>query len=225
MKNKHLKRFFYSVAITAFLALVAGNAFAANQNIKRDGAKTTFEQQQGAANNDYIVAAPYWQVDSGSYTFIAVTHSSLSGMASQIGLTVNAIDNAKTAYTTAESFTVTAGSTQRVFIIPTNHASINSTSISSAVFLAGTSDFSHGHIRINPVASHPNMKWAAGKLNTFAGTGAGFRDVTMLTYWGSVIIEAQTTGFAMEFIGDMNDSHAASTMGGVGYTNSGVNLQ
>ena len=223
MKNKHLKRFFYSVAITAFLALVAGNAFAANQNSKRDGAKTTFESQ--ANSNDFIVVSPYWQVDSGSYTFIAVTHSSLSGMASQIGITINAIDNAKAAYTTAESFTIQAGNTQRVFIIPTNHASINSTSISSAVFLAGTSDFTHGHVRVNPIASHPNMKWAAGKLNNFSTTGAGFRDATMLTYWGSVIIEAQTTGFAMEFIGDMNDSHSASTMAGVGYTASGVNLQ
>jgi hypothetical protein len=50
----------------------------------------------------------------------------------------------------------------------------------------------------------------------------------MLTYWGSVIIEANTTGFAMEFIGDMNDSQ---TMGlhypAAGDANmaSGVNLQ
>lgn len=36
--------------------------------------------------------------------------------------------------------------------------------------------------------------------------GDGFRDSTMLTYWGSVIVEANTTGFAMEFIGDLNDS-------------------
>ena len=33
-----------------------------------------------------------------SYTFVAVTHSSLSGMASQIGVTINAITSAKTAY-------------------------------------------------------------------------------------------------------------------------------
>ena len=36
--------------------------------------------------------------------------------------------------------------------------------------------------------------------------GAGIRDITTLSYWGSVIIETNTTGFAMEFIGDMNDS-------------------
>ena len=40
--------------------------------------------------------------------------------------------------------------------------------------------------------------------------GDGFRDSTMLSYWGSVIVEANTTGFAMEFIGDMNDSHSVS---------------
>jgi hypothetical protein len=48
----------------------------------------------------------------------------------------------------------------------------------------------------------------------------------MLTYWGSVIVEANTTGFAMEFIGDMNDSQ---TLGKYktqnSYMASGVNLQ
>jgi hypothetical protein len=28
----------------------------------------------------------------------------------------------------------------------------------------------------------------------------------MLSYWGSVVVEKNTTGFAMEFVGDMNDS-------------------
>ena len=59
------------VAILAFLALLAGNAFA-------------FE-------NSSRIVSPYWQSDSGSYSFIAVSHTSLSGMASQIGMTVNAI--------------------------------------------------------------------------------------------------------------------------------------
>ena len=31
-------------------------------------------------------------------------------------------------------------------------------------------------------------------------------DITTLSYRGSVIIETNTTGFAMEFIGDINDS-------------------
>ena len=233
MKTKHLKRFFLSIAITAFVAILAGNAFAANQNASRDGDSTTKEPQ--ATSNDFIVAAPYWQVDSGSYTFMAVSHSSLSGMASEIGLIINAIDSTGAAYDTAETFTVSAGTTTRVFIVPTNHATVNSTNITTAKFLAGTSDFTYGHVRINPKASAPQLIFGAqgcgGIRSSVAGgecsqiTGRGFRDITMLTYWGSVIIEANTTGFAMEFVGDMNDSTSAPTHGAVGYMGAGPNLQ
>jgi hypothetical protein len=34
----------------------------------------------------------------------------------------------------------------------------------------------------------------------------------MLNFWGAVIIESNTTGFAMEFIGDMQDSAATPSM-------------
>jgi hypothetical protein len=224
--------------VTAFLVILTGNAFAAKNASRNmmDG-----DPANSFANN-FVVTSPYWQVDSGSYTFIAVSHSSLSGMASQIGVKINAIDSTGTEYDTAESFTITSGSTQRVFIVPTNHATVNSTNISSAVFLAGTTDFTYGHIRATPVATHPWQKHA-DRYPTAIGHGAGFRDSTTLTYWGSVIIEANTTGFAMEFIGDMNDSttpavtyrcnvgqgatHAAQTKSGncKSINSSGVNLQ
>ena len=201
MKIMQLKRYVFSILVTAFLVIFTGNAFAAknpSRNIVDGKVDDTFA-------NNFIVTSPYWQVDSGSYTFIAVSHSSLSGMASQIGVKINAITSAGAAYDTAESFTVQAGSTQRVFIVPTNHATVNSTNITSGAFLAGTTDFTYGHIRATPVATHPWQKHAGG-YPTAIGHGAGFRDSTTLTYWGSVIIEANTTGFAMEFIGDMNDS-------------------
>ena len=227
MKTKHLKRFFLSIAITAFVAILAGNALAANQNLSRDGSSSTYEPQ--ATSNDFIVASPYWQVDSGSYTFMAVSHSSLSGMASEIGLIINAIDSAGAAYDTAETFTVSAGTTTRVFIVPTNHATVNSTNITTAKFLAGTSDFSYGHVRINPYASHPHMITTQCKtlvcIGTTNATGRGFRDITMLSYWGSVIMEAQTTGFAMEFVGDMNDSSGAAVTWDPDAMSSGPNLQ
>lgn len=200
METKCFARSFLKIAITAFLVLVAGNAF--------------------AIENKSRVVSPYWQVDSGSYTFIAISHASLSGMASSIGITINALDKTGTAYATAISFTITAGSTQRVFIVPTNHTSVNSTSITTALFLAGTSDFTHGHVRIDPVASDPTVK----EINNFPiGQGAGFRDATMLSYWGSVIIEANTTGFAMEFIGDVGDSASSTGMHGTSGT-TGVNV-
>ena len=225
MKINHLKRYLIGIAMTGFLAFLAGNAFgdtAFSANASRDFDSTKKSQYA----NNYMVASPYWQVEGGaSYTFIAVSHSSLSGMASQIGVTINAITSAKTAYDTAETFTILSGNTQRVFIVPTNHATVNSTNISSAVFLAGTTDFTYGHLRIGPATNYPQMKYG-GSLG-FNTLGAGFRDPTMLTYWGSVIIEANTTGFAMEFIGDMNDSQTLGKYAtqATTYMASGVNLQ
>ena len=205
MKIKHLNRYLICIGMTALLALWSGNAF--GDVARTTNATTDFNDGDGDYANNFMVTSPYWQVEGGSsYTFIAVSHSSLSGMASQIGVVINAIDSTGTAYDTAESFTVVAGNTQRVFIVPTNHATINSSNISSAVFLSGTTDYTYGHIRINPQTSHPQLK-VGGAVNTGSlGFGGGFRDSTMLAYWGSVIVEANTTGFAMEFIGDVNDS-------------------
>ncbi|MDA0691472.1 MAG: hypothetical protein O3A78_03885 [Nitrospinae bacterium] len=126
-------------------------------------------------------------------------------MRSQIGVTINAIQKDKTAFGTATSFTLTAGSTTRVFIVRTNQTSINATSIPTAQFIVGsTAAFQHGHVRIDPVATTPGFR-------TGENVGAGFRDATMLSYWGAVVIESNTTGFAMEFIGDAHDSAATSS--------------
>lgn len=184
MKTKLTKRFSNLIAILAFLALLAGNAF--------------------AIENKSRVVSPYWQSDSGSYTFIAVSHTSLSGMASQIGLTINAIGSDNVAFGSAIDFTVSAGSTTWVFLVSTNHATINPTSIPSAQFISGTTNFAHGHVRIDPIASNPENRTAHNE------PFPGFRDATMLSFWGSVVIEQNTTGFAMEFIGDMSDSQAVA---------------
>ena len=199
MKTKLAKRFSKFIAVLAFLSVLAGNAF--------------------AFDNTNRVVSPYWQSDSTSYTFIAVSHTSLSGMASQIGLTINAITNDQSAFASALTFTITSGTTTRVFIVRTNQSAINSTSISSAKFIVGTTNFEHGHLRIDPIATNPNAR--AGKHHDTAGPedigllsliGDGYRDVTMLSFWGAVVIESNTTGFAMEFIGDMADSQAAPVM-------------
>ena len=190
MKTKLIKRVPNMVAILAFLALLAGNAF--------------------AIENSSRIVSPYWQSDSGSYTFIAVSHTSLSGMASQIGVTVNAITNDQSAFGTAATFTITSGTTSRIFIARTSHASINSTSIPTGNFIIGTTNFEHGHIRIDPIATAP-----ANSLSNRALTnGDGYQDATMLSFWGSVVVEQNTTGFAMEFIGDMHDSAAATRFNG-----------
>ena len=196
MKTKLTKRFSKLIAILAFLAILAGNAF--------------------AIDNGSRVVSPYWQSDSTSYTFIAVSHTSLSGMASQIGLTLNAITNDQSAFGTAVSFTVQSGTTTRVFIVRTNQSTVNSTSISSAQFIVGTTNYEHGHIRVDPVASNPNDRVgstnSAGDVGVQSLIGDGYRDITMLSFWGSVVVETNTTGFAMEFIGDMADSQATSKL-------------
>jgi hypothetical protein len=200
MKTKLTTRFSKFIAVLAFLALLAGNAF--------------------AFDNGSRVVSPYWQSDSVSYTFIAVSHTSLSGMASQIGLTINAITNDQSAFGTAVSFTITSGTTTRVFIVRTNQSTVNSTSISNAQFIVGTTNYEHGHIRVDPVASNPNAR--AGSTNEALRVGVqsligdGYRDITMLSFWGSVVVETNTTGFAMEFIGDMADSQATSVLQATG---------
>ncbi len=181
MKIKLFTRFSQATALLILIAVCAGNAF--------------------AIENKSRVVSPYWQSDGTSYTFIAVTHPSLSGMRSQIGVTVNAIQKDQTAFGTATSFTLSAGTTKRVFIVRTQQGAINPTSISTAAFISGTTNFQHGHVRFDPVATLPAFK-------TGEAAGAGFRDITMLSFWGAVVIETNTTGFAMEFIGDMHDSEA-----------------
>ena len=186
MKTKLIKRVPNMVAILAFLALLAGNAF--------------------AIENSSRVISPYWQSDSTSYTFIAVSHTSLSGMASQIGLTINAVSSDQSAFGTAQTFTITAGSTQRIFITRTGHGTVNSTNIPTATFITGTTNFEHGHIRVDPIASNPEI--GASRASEYGG----YRDATMLSFWGAVVIEQNSTGFAMEFIGDMHDSAASSVI-------------
>ena len=207
MKTKLIKRVPNMVAILAFLALLAGNAF--------------------AIENSSRIISPYWQSDSGSYTFIAVSHTSLSGMASQIGLTVNALTNDTTAFGTAVTFTIQSGTTQRIFIARTNHSSINPTSISTGKFIQGTTNFKHGHIRVDPSASHvARVVGDRGDRDIRLDqglTGAGYQDPTMLSFWGAVVIEQNTTGFAMEFIGDMNDSAAPAAFAGDEMSASGPN--
>lgn len=187
MKIKLITRFSQVAALMVVIAVCVGNAF--------------------AIENKSRVVSPYWQSDSTSYSFIAVTHPSLSGMNSQIGVTINAIQKDQSAFGTATSFTISSGSTQRVFIVRTNQSTVNATSIPTAQFIVGSVAFQHGHLRIDPVATNPGFK-------PNAEVGAGFRDVSMLSFWGAVVIETNTTGFAMEFIGDAHDSAATSANAG-----------
>ena len=134
---------------------------------------------------------------------MSVTHSSLEGLAPQIGLVVNAIQSDKSAFGTAVTFTISSRETKRIFIVRENHPDLSPATIPTASFIIGSSNFKHGHIRIDPVSSNPEIQ---------TPSGSGFRDVTMLNFWGAVVIEESQTGFAIEFIGDMHDSAATPSM-------------
>ena len=156
-----------------------------------------------AYENKSRVISGYWQSDSSSYTFMSVTHPSLEGLAAQIGLVVNAIQSDKSAFGTAVTFTISSRETKRIFIVRENHPDLSLKTIPTASFIIGSSNFKHGHIRIDPVSSNPEIQ---------IPSGSGFRDVTMLNFWGAVVIEESQTGFAIEFIGDMHDSAATPSM-------------
>ena len=155
-------------------------------------------------DNRHLVISPYWQSDPASYSFIAVTHPSLSEMASQIGLELNAIQSDLSPFSTAISLTVSAGETERVFIVRTGHSIINSTIIPSGHFIVGTTNYTYGNIIIRNIASHPFLQ--GGGVDGTPSDGRGYRDVTMLSFFGGIVFDGTTTGFAMEFIGDTHDS-------------------
>ena len=171
-----------------------------------DSTSTSIVISSVSPNSERVVS-PYWQSDSESYTFVAVTHPSLSGMASQVGVIVEAIQNDGTLFGSSQTFTVDATTTTRLFIVRNNHSSINVGSIPDAKFITDISNFKHGHLNAVSVATSPTV-------STGTGSDDGYRDATMLSFWGAIIIDQSTSGFAMEFIGDMHDSGAAPTFDG-----------
>jgi hypothetical protein len=151
--------------------------------------------------NSQRVVSSYWQSDSESYSFIAVTHTSLSGMASQIGVQIRAIKNDGSVFGSAQTFTLESATTERVFIVRSEHPFINSTTVPDAKLITDSSTYQYGFVHVTPVASNPE--------NSVDDT---YRDTTMLSFWGAIITEANTAGFAMEFIGDMGDSQATNVL-------------
>jgi hypothetical protein len=184
MKNKLIKRFSVMVAFLAMLALSAGSAF-------------------GAANNTSVIS-PYWQSDSDVYTFVAVSHPSLTGTNSEVGVVLTAMTEDSTTTFGTSAFTITNANTTRVFIVATNHSTINSTSItgSDAVFITGTTSATSGSLVFTPRASNVLNDRESGTANG----GSQASDATMLSYWGAIVVSSTNSGFAMEFVGDTHDS-------------------
>ncbi len=183
------------------------------------------QAQSTAANTRFssrLAISPYAQaVPNDSYTFIGVSHPSLNSALTQIGLALEVIDMTTTVNSAAgrvSIFTVDAGETHRIFVVNQGHSTINTSNSSftdSRTHLINTVNSAQfGSVRITTVSERPEL--AAGSRDVTVGTTPKFDNLAQLNIWGIVFVESSGTGFAMEFIGDAQDS----TLGGAAVSHS-----
>jgi hypothetical protein len=180
-----------------------------------------------------IALSPYAQaVPNDSYTFIGISHPSLQTAAARIGVAVEVFGMTGTVNSQAgrsSVFTVNGGETHRVFIVNQSHASINTSNAaftdSRTHIIPTVNSPQFGGVRVSTVDESPNTLKAgatnrsnvysdgtvmntdcANAAHVLAVEGCGYSNLNQLNMWGIVYSEAAGTGFAMEFIGDMQDS-------------------
>jgi len=168
-----------------------------------------------------LVISPYVQaVPNDSYAFIGITHPSLDTAVTQIGVALEVVDMTTTVNSHAGRsaiFTVGAGETHRVFVVPQGHATINSSNSSftdaRTHLIPTVNSAQFGQVRITAVSERMDTDFDDRNMpnrSSWSGTAKKWDNLAQLTMWGIVYVESSGTGFAMEFIGDMQDS----TIGG-----------
>ena len=65
MRINYVKRYIIGIAMTAFLALLAGNAFADKVTAVNKLASRDWSDGDGQYANNFMVVSPYWQVEGG----------------------------------------------------------------------------------------------------------------------------------------------------------------
>ncbi len=194
MKKNIFKRFLAITVIAASL-LFAGNA--------------------SAISNGKSVVSPYWQSEGGVYTFVVVSHPSLSGMSTRIGVNMQALDSSG-AVSTSTTFTVSNNASQKLFIVPSTsfgtQFAVNTTTNSEATFLiTNTTNSTVGNLRFTAVATNAGLNNC--EPNTQRSLHCELYDITALSYWGAIVVLNTATGFAMEFVGDQADSRTFDPTG------------
>ena len=158
-------------------------------------------------DNARLVISPYAQaVPNDSYTFIGVSHPSLDSAQTQIGVALevwNMTTVPNNAAGRAAIFTVDAGETHRIFVVNLSHSSINLNTAAftdSRTHLILTLDSAQfGSVRVVSINEDPSTPAVVGGINKYD-------NLAQLNMWGIVFVESSSTGFAMEFIGDAQDS-------------------
>ena len=161
----------------------------------------------GTGDKTRRVLAPYAQaVPNDSYTFIGVSHPSLSTSLSQIGVILEVrgmqtIPNNEAGRATV--FTVGAGETHRIFVVNKSHSTLNSSnaafSDSNTHFIYTYDSAQFGNINALSVNQYPLESTTVGGIKKYA-------NLSQLSMWGVVFIPSSSTGFALEFVGDAHDS-------------------
>ncbi len=146
----------------------------------------------------FEVVSPYWQAQDTLYTFISVAHPSLAGMSTEIGVVMTALNTDGSLRGSLE-FSILSGDLQRVFITATNFVFGPDSNPNDRFLILNSGAVGAGNLGFSSL-SNPLVK-----------RGNGFPDIRALTFWGAVVILHSSTGFAMEFIGDMQDSRAFSS--------------
>lgn len=189
-----MKRFSTLMIISLFgLMVVAQNVNAQARDNTRDG----------------TVISPYYQAAStgGIYTFVGISHPSLNGSASQIGLTLTAqgATGSSGSANPSVTYTISAGTTTRVFISATNTTiapGVPAAASSVLRFISTTSGSdAFGLLRATSTnGANPSLPI------TNPGSTTLRNNLSQLSFWGAVVILSTSSGFAMEFIGDAHDS-------------------
>ena len=172
-----------------------------------------------------LAVSPYAQaVPNDSYTFIGISHPSMDSASSAIGIAVEVIGMTTTtnnAAGRAQIFTVDAGETHRVFVVNQSHATINSLNAAftdARTHIISTVDSAQfGSIRVSTVAEDANTSVTVNSNKTF-------ENLAQLSMWGVIYVEAGGSGFAMEFVGDMQDSVIVGNLGALKAGNRGAGV-
>jgi hypothetical protein len=171
-------------------------------------------QSRDTRDSRELAVSPYAQaVPNDSYTFIGISHASMDSASSAIGVAVEVIGmstSTNNAAGRAQIFTVDAGETHRVFVVNQSHATINTSNAAftdSRTHIIPTVDSAQfGSIRVTTVAADANTSQTVGTNETF-------ENLAQLSMWGIIYVESSGSGFAMEFIGDMQDSRIVGNLG------------
>jgi len=164
------------------------------------------------ANKARIAISPYAQsVPGDSYTFIGISHPSLDSSRSQIGVALEVLGMTtvpNNAAGRAAIFTVNSGETHRVFIVNLAHSTINSSNSafnnSRTHLIFTTSSAQFGNVRIVSINEAPTVPVTVGGVRKYD-------NLSQVNIWGVVFTESSSTGFAMEFVGDLQDSTVGRT--------------